>query len=418
MKFSIEMVLIKLWYKKLIFLVIVVQIAVGIYLLVASLDDFERCNNAYCEASMALSSQGVQMIPRAHKNVPIYTALKVDDFMILQKDYADVLDMQLIKALKFSFLTMTNNELNKMDLNLLFVSDDFLGMTPTSKLAYIGKDARQNIAQLDDLNKKTMDGSKLKNGECFDTIGMAFGLTDSVLTLGTNQFKVRDIAPEISTVVLNDLFLSAKTTVDEWITPQNSIFLPLAYYQEYAYYLDSSHRGNVDGWLKFEVVENDVGSMELYQMLDRLNALNAGQFSYQIDSHYLQLRETTMQLLDQTIQKMAIAISQLFMVAISSAGILYLILLKRIRNIAIAIMVGSTKKDQVFELLYEVYSIVLAGVVAGVLAYLLFNNERAVMSARTWFIVLWMGIVIGGIAASLSLIGIKRLTPVEILQRI
>ncbi len=416
--FSVAMAFKKLFHKKLIYLVVVLQIAAGIYLLAAALDNFQARNVVYRESTRTLSSRGIQIIARARGDAPIVDALAAEDFTALQNSYGNALDMQLIKALKFSYLAMIQDELKIIDLNVLFVSDDFLGMTPSSELTYIGTTARQSIELLGALNKKTMDGSALKNGEYFDTIGIAFGLNDNIFLLDDNRFNVQNVAAELSTVVLNDVLLLASVTNDESITLQNAIFLPLSAYCDYAHYLGVSHRGSVKAWLKFEVVENVVGSAELYQLLDQLNALGGEQFSYQIDSRYLQLRETTMQLLEQVIQQMAVALSQLFLVAISSAGILYLILQKRIKSIAVAIMVGSSKNGQVLELLCEVYSVVFSGVICGVLAYLLLNGAVATMAALTWCVVLLVGVVIGGLAASLSLIGIVRLTPIEILQRV
>ena len=172
---------------------------------------------------------------------------------------------------------------------------------------------------------------------------------------------------------------------------------------------------------RFLVKELDPISGDLWEMLQTLEERHKGDYTYNIGDQYLQAKIKLDQSTYEVRRYMWIVVVQLLLLSISSAGILYLILLKQRKDIAISMMVGSTFRKQVFELILEVFSIVILGVIFGIISYYTwksYNNINLSMHLNTIFIIIGTSLGIGVVSSSLALVELFNLSPITILQNL
>lgn len=157
----------------------------------------------------------------------------------------------------------------------------------------------------------------------------------------------------------------------------------------------------------------------LWQLFEDLYQAHDGNYTYQMVDEYLQAKILLKQILNGMLRLFSIALLQLLVVSLSSAGILYLFLQRRKADIAISVMMGSTMKGQGVELLGEATFLVLLGFILSLVSYGLlgsFTEVNPLQFKKLGSMILVLLLVVFT-STSLALGELSRLSPVEILQK-
>ncbi len=419
MRYSLGLCFKRMVSKKLLYTVIILQMAVGINFLSASLDAYHLENLAYEKAKEQLSNKNIAItILDGFRNNPI-DALSVKDYKKLKNKYKDKLNINMIKVITYRCMIFDNEVDQSSTINMIFVNDGYLGLNIQANTVYASKKILDEINRMNTY-KEDFKNKKSSGLNLVDEANIDFKIRENKLTIANHEYDIKP-SPESIKKVDFSRFESVGQDRNLLTNGNDVIFLSLEEYDKYKEHNEEDHEVFLSTWSSINAKEIDESNQYIYDMVEDLKNLNGAKkenmegMEFMIDSSYLQLKETLMQKLSVSINKMAIAISLLLLVSISSAGILYLIMLNRKKSIAISIMLGSSKKIQKLELFFEVYFICFIGVMLGVLSYY-FTNNAPILSLFTIKYIVLSALIMGLLSSSLSLIGINKLTPIEILQ--
>lgn len=415
MIYSIKMSFKKIWRHKFLYAVVILQILFGVYILASALDDYFVKMGDYKEARSNLSEYKIKIISENDNNVDSIDSIKIKDYQKIKSQFGSGLNMNLKKKFLFTYALMQDNNFGIFQMNMILVDSDYWGLGIEKDQVYIGENIYKHIKKILKMNKKNKDSTQMKNNEYFTHPDLTIGIEGDVLTIGEKSYHIVLLDQKLQNQEVYPIFSSDK---EDRIKASDAMLFSHEAIHDFDRFMSTEDVQYLSTFAKLEVQEKKPGTSDLYDMINMLKEYSGGKYSFYTDNQYLIQKEVLVHRLGWAINRMAIAITQLFLVSVSSTGIIYLIILKRKKSIAIAIMNGSTKARQILELLIEVYTVCFVGVLIGVLSYYIINHQSEnIMHPSTILATFLVWVVMGFLSSSLSLKGIKNLLPIEILQR-
>lgn len=426
MKYSFFRVRKRLTHRIIIYFLLILQIAIGIAVMTSSLNQYFLEKDKFNKFTQEITNNTTMI-----ESNPVSTsaqnkeAISYSDYLFLEKEFSHGLSLQYSQIGRISFMYNALKEVEESGIatiQIIFIGneemEELFGFLPIAGKYYAGDKVLYNLNILENLNEQIRDGSDLKVNSYFNLNESDIKIGKDSLQVNNKKYELNKLPLEVQQKTLSLHSSSAYSDDEKLLKIEDCIFISLdeiALKQE----IWPSEEGHFQ--TRLLVKELDPMSGDLWEMLQILESRHEGEYVYRIGDQYLQAKIKLDQSTYDVKRHMWIAIVQLLLVSISNAGILYLILLKQRKDIAISMMVGSTFKRQVLELIIEVFSIVLLGVIFGVVSYYIWRNYNSIdlsMHLNTVFIIIGTTLGIGAMSSSLALVELFNISPITILQNL
>lgn len=415
MIYSIKMSFKKIWRHKFLYMIVILQILFGVNILASALDDYFVKMGDYKESVSDLSEYNINIVAQDENSSDSIDSIKMEDYKKVKSQYESNLNMNLKLRFQFTYALMQDNEFGIYQSNMIFVDSDYWGLNIRNDQVYIGEDIYHQIKKITEMKKIIKSSGPLGNNEYMTHPDLIVGIEGDILNIDGKSYNILVMDKKLQN---QEIYPISSSDKDDKIKVADVIMFSHEAVKDFDSYMSTEDLQHLSKFAKLEVQENKPGTTYLYDMINKLQEYSGGRYQFYTDNQYLIRKETLLHKLGWAINRMAIAITQLFLVTVSTTGIIYLIILRRKKSIAIAIMNGSTKARQILELLLEVYAVCLAGVLFGMVSYYILNQRSEnIMNHGTILAAFLVWVVMGFLSSSLSLKGIKNLLPIEILQR-
>lgn len=406
--YSIFRVVKRIGKRRWIYLLLALQLAVGTVLMLLPLEAYGDKMAEFQAFAEQLTTQAVGILPERDGQWDFEKTVTLEDYLLDRKVYEETLDLTYLRSVEAVYLWMSETgDFAPLYVNLIFMDDsswETLSL-PQNGFGALGSSAKEALKAVG-TGKEVPLGTELSSGEYTKTHTLDLTMDGETLVLNGQRFP---LAPMEASVEQRSFSPSGMTEYGKW--GKETICLPLEALEMLGE--EELMEQGTSTWGAMTVEEKTADAAPLWTWLSELLKRHPGVY-YGIDSTYMQKKLTTSQLLTDARVNLTKAVAVLILASLSSAGVMYLLFLRRRRDVAIAMMVGSTKKQQVWEVLLEAYTIIFCGMGAGLL-YTLWTHGA--IWFRTGVILGMTAILIGAVVASLSLMGIFSLSPVEIMTK-
>ena len=168
---------------------------------------------------------------------------------------------------------------------------------------------------------------------------------------------------------------------------------------------------------RLTIKEKEFGNNVAFKVISYLSDQNQGIYTYNIGNEYLSAKSKLDYVTSIVKSYMIISCLQILLVSFCSSGIFLIIFSRRKKDIAISIMLGSTLRQQITEVLLEITVVVLAGVLSGLMSFYIFRGDNTIMQVKTLLVLMFVSIGIITISASLTLKDVRGFNSLEVLQK-
>ncbi len=419
MKYSVYRTIRKIWSKKAIYIIIASLLATGVNLFCQSFDKYFIEKNNFdvlvaglTDVSATIDANLVSSI------VSDREAVDYKDYVYLKKLYSEKADFKynLIGKLGFVWLDNEKDDSQLADFNVVFTDKEemekILKIKVDDDQYYAGDMVLKCMSQISK-NKKQNLGTKLSPASYLSLSGDHIELKESALNIDGQLYKLNEI-PESAQENRIITGFSNSIVIDQGIKAEDCIFIPLEKIEMKEKLWPHGSQGMQS---RLTIKEKEFGNSVAFKVINYLSDKNSGVYTYNIGNEYLSAKARLDYVTSVVKSYMIISCLQILLVSFCSSGIFLIIFSKRKKDIAISIMLGSTLKQQVTEVLLEITVVVLAGVLSGLIGFYIFRGNNAIMQLKTLFVLMAASIGIITISASLTLKDVRGFNSLEVLQK-
>jgi len=419
MNYSLYRIMKKIWAKKVIYIIIAVLLAIGVYLFCQSFnryfiekDRFDLLVKDLTKVSAVIDTNLVST------RIPEKEAITYEDYIHLKSLYSNKASFKysLIGKVDFLWLENKENEPKLITFNVVFTDKDEIEKVLNIKVDdgqyYAGDAVMKYLSQIS-RSRKQNKGTKLLSDSYFSLSADCIQLEESTLNIDGQVYQLKEIpkSAQSNRIITGS---SKNFVIEQWITADNCIFIPI---EEIKIKEKLWPQGSQSTQGRLSIQEKEFGNSVAFNVINYLSDKNKGVYTYNIGNEYLTAKIQLDYVTSKVKSYMIISSLQIWLISFCSSGILHIIFSKRKKDIAISIMLGSTLMRQIIEALLEITVIVLVGVMSGFIGFCFLKGSDTSIHVKTLFILIPVSIGIIVISTSLALKDVKKLNPLEILQK-
>lgn len=420
MKFSFYRIKKRLWSQKIIYVVIAVQLAIGASLLCFSFNQYFVEKGKYDKLAKSLTKDRI-LIDYNQQN-PLSKqgeAITAEDYKVLRERYQDqaVLEYRFLGNLSFLRLEKGKKESELQTLTLVFLSKEemkkLFEQNIEKKGLYAGQSALDFIHQMKSYTKEESRGSSISSDTYLSVSTNLVDFTEKGLCIDGQIYTFQEIK---SSVQEKKIFTSSYQAFqnETGITLENCLFFPL---EQLSLGKKIFQEGNTVPLSVLSIQEKNFQDGIAFEVMEYLNEVHKGEYTYSLGSESMQAKLQLDFVTSKAKSYMLLSVLQILLVSFCSSSIFSLIFAKRKKDISMSIMVGSTKKQQVFELVTEIFLVIIIGLLAGFLFFCFAKEKDVGIPFGTIITLLFVALVTTAISSSLTLKDLYRISPIEILKK-
>ncbi|MDP4182105.1 MAG: hypothetical protein Q8942_13575 [Bacillota bacterium] len=275
------------------------------------------------------------------------------------------------------------------------------------KIALVGYDAHDVLNKNNVLNKRDI---------IFNYSGSS---PDKLIMNNGDKLEIHNLSATNNKETFNYLLKGISIESENQINTNSFIIIPIKYYYDFLHPKDIP-----DTHLQINLNNSSQLGIKLTNIIQYLNNKHGNQFSYTIDSELNKYIKTTETIRDNALFANIVTFFSLVVIIIGLSGLMLLLVNKRIKEYAISIALGATKKVIFLETLMEATIVCLIGGVLGTILetvvlsqkIICFNEFMVVVDNKVQFICIFAPILIGVLSTMFSMVKIVKLMPIEILK--
>lgn len=420
MEFSIYRVIKRLWKQKIIYIIIAIQLAIGASILCFSFNQyfvektkFDALAQNLAKVSYIIDAYRLQGAP------PRQEAITYKDYLALQELYKSKASLRysLIGSANFLRIVEGKREAELQTINVVFMCreelEELLGIE-MEKGSYYGGDAVNDyLSQMGTYTLQEKSGTRLKVNSYFSLTSDIVKFAQGGISIEDKVYNFKDIPKDAQEKKLY------KWSVDVYNNEMGTqlkdcVFFPLEEI-DIAGKVWTTGRENLTS--RLSIKETDPRAQATYDIIKYLGMHHSGEYRYSMGNEYMQAKLQLDTITSEAKGYILMSGLQVLLISFCSSGIFYLIFAKRKKDIAVSIMVGSTLNRQAQELVAEIVFVILSGLGAGFIYFIIANAGEMPIQLSTIAVLLLIAAVTTAISAFLALKDIYQMSPVEVLQK-
>lgn len=391
MCYSIKRILQRIRKNILIYIILSIELAIGITFIVYALNHVYSTLNRQQILENMMTNQTYSL--KIYKNDSVKNiddnemAISYEDYRQIQKKVNDTVSYYVIKN-DIGF----NND-NVFDIKLIYT--DLIREDYKKNEALYGKDLKNYI---NDDTLKNIESLKIKN--------------KILKTIKNNKtYKLKEIPDKYKTITLP----SSLTSED--IQLNNCILLPL---EDYTYFENE----DLANYMLYFNLNKEDPDKAVQKILEYLRKVHGKNFTYEFTNplNEYEISSNSLTELSRYLGRMAIVMLVILLLGFTS--VIKIFIRKRERDLAISMALGVPKKTLILELFIEALTICTVGDLVGILigSKLTSMADISVFNLNTHFetimICLILGFVITILITAPSVKRIYKMNPIEILRSV
>lgn len=419
MRYSVYRTLKKLWSKKVIYIIMASLLAIGVSLFCQSFNKYFIEKNNFNLLVDGLTDVSATVDANlVSQNLPKSEAVSYKDYIYLKELYSEKADFKyrLIGKLQFVWRENEKNNSQFADFNVVFIDKEEMENILKIKVEdnqYYAGDAVLNCISQVSKNKKQNLGSELLPGYYFSLSGDHIEIKESALNIDGQLYEIYEIPKSAQGNKIITGF-SNSIVINQGIKVEDCIFIPLEEIEMKEKLWPNGSQGIQS---RLTIKEKEFGNNVAFKVISYLSDQNQGIYTYNIGNEYLSAKSKLDYVTSIVKSYMIISCLQILLVSFCSSGIFLIIFSRRKKDIAISIMLGSTLRQQITEVLLEITVVVLAGVLSGLMSFYIFRGDNTIMQVKTLLVLMFVSIGIITISASLTLKDVRGFNSLEVLQK-